>query len=80
MDEINIFSADYDDVARTNPRLKESWQPHPMRKQFSEWMQKSGLFIAAKNSWSLRQRIRKCIPYDIRIAVRNIKSGGSTKS
>ena len=73
-DEINIFPADYDRIAKTNPRLKESWPPHLIRGQFSEWMQQKGLFIAARNSWSLRQRIRKEIPYGLRMVVRNLKS------
>ena len=73
-DENNIFPADYDRIAKTNPRLKESWPPHLIRGQFSEWMQQKGLFIAARNSWSLRQRIRKEIPYGLRMVVRNLKS------
>jgi len=72
-DEPNFFETDYNVVAKTNPRLKESWKPHSMREQFGKWMQKDGLFVAAKNSWSLRQRVRRKIPYDVRMAVRGIK-------
>lgn len=74
VDEPNIFPDDYDNVVKTNPRLNASWPPHPKREQFSKCMQQYGLFIAAKNSWSMRQRVRHKIPYDIRMAVRNIKS------
>jgi len=66
-------SAQYDLIAKTNPRLVSTWQPHKLRDAFGIWLAEEGLFGAAKKSWSTRQKFRILLPYRLRLLVREVR-------
>lgn len=65
--------ADPNSIIGNNPRINTPGVPHRYRRSFSNDFETEGLFTAARNSWTIRQRIRSIIPYDVRMAVRRMR-------
>ena len=69
----------YNEVAKTNPRLNGVWAQSPKRKAFSDDFCKNGLEYAAKSSWTYKERIKFNLPYCVRTLITKIRPGGKRK-
>ena len=75
LDRTNVYleEVSYEDISIPNPRIIKAGNKHPFRTKFGSIFYEKGLNSAANASWSVRQKIRMKIPYNIRMKVREIK-------
>lgn len=64
--------ANYEELAKHNPRLNRSWSELPQRDKFSRIFQEKGLIVASSETLRLRQKIGRLLHWKIRMYIKKI--------
>ncbi|WP_295084232.1 Coenzyme F420 hydrogenase/dehydrogenase, beta subunit C-terminal domain [Ruminococcus sp.] len=68
-----LLQVSYSSLLEKNPRINSAGKEPSKRREFSQSIINDGVIIAAKGSWSVRERIRIRLPYSIRMTVRKLR-------